>query len=79
MTLVLSLISVNMTIFLFGYIPFRYVHLQEKYDQGHDEAVNDPIALHLGDRVITPKEYNETHNYQWPTMRQMRKVRQIIV
>ncbi len=50
-------------------------HVKEKQDQGHDDAVNDPIALHLGDRVITPEEYNETYNYQWPTMRQMRRVR----
>ncbi|XP_072024995.1 uncharacterized protein [Amphiura filiformis] len=41
--------------------------------QGYDSEINDPIALFFGDKVITPKEYNETYNYQWPTMRQMRK------
>ncbi|XP_072025372.1 uncharacterized protein [Amphiura filiformis] len=49
------------------------IYMNEKQDQGHDSEINDPIALFLGDKVITPKEYNETYNYQWPTMKEMRK------
>ena len=48
--------------------------MQEKYDQGNDDKVNDPLGEYFGNRILTPKEFNNTYNRQWPTMERMIKV-----
>ncbi|XP_022081061.1 uncharacterized protein LOC110974050 [Acanthaster planci] len=55
------------------------IYMNEKYNQGNDDSVNDPLEQYLGDRILTPAELADTYGGKWPTPRQMRQAGKNVV
>ncbi|XP_071487391.1 uncharacterized protein [Diadema antillarum] len=49
------------------------IYMNEKFDQGNDNAVNGPFERHLGDRVLTPADLQDSYGGEWPTLRTMKR------
>ncbi|XP_038071223.1 uncharacterized protein MT2135-like [Patiria miniata] len=55
------------------------IYMNEKFDQGNDDSVNNPLRDYMGERILTPADLKNTYGGQWPTPRQMRKAGKNVV